>query len=151
MKNRSIVVAGNGYSLSQIVPGSILADDYIIRVNNFFFEPRYFLGTRVDLAFMGGDPRVSRFMFETLYRCRNNYDLRHWSSHNPQVTKAGHRRFPKIFKPMKYRDQNIQNEVLRLTDKYGKQPTTGIYAILMAHALGAENIILAGYDFYRSS
>lgn len=148
LRDRPVVVAGNGASLARIPLGVIQRDDFIIRTNNFFFEPRFYLGQRVDLAFMGGDPRVAPFMFETLYRCRDDYDLRGWSSHNPPVIRAGMRRFGSQFQAMCYRDAVIERDVHALIARTGRHPTTGVYAVLMAHGLGAEQIILAGMDFY---
>ncbi|EBA14557.1 hypothetical protein RSK20926_01142 [Roseobacter sp. SK209-2-6] len=151
LEGRTAVVAGNGASITELEPGRILADDFIIRVNNFFFEPAFYLGQRVDLAFMAGDPRVAPFMFETLYRCRQDYQIAGWSSHNPRVVRAGQRRFGALYQPMQYRDDSLRSEVQRLIVKYQRQPTSGIYAVLMAHALGAEKIILAGLDFYTGA
>lgn len=145
---QTAVVVGNGASITELEPGRILADDFIIRTNNFFFEPEFFLGKRVDLAFMAGDPRVAPFMLETLYHCRDDYDLRAWCSHNPKVIHAGKRRFPDGFQPMRYRDDEIEAKVAQLTAQYDREPTTGVNAVLMAHALGAQKIILAGLDFY---
>ncbi|WP_254868554.1 hypothetical protein [Phaeobacter sp. HF9A] len=87
-------------------------------------------------------------MFETLYRCRNDYDLRGWSSHNPQVIRAGRRRFAQSFQPMRYRDKMVEQAVRQLIVRHGRHPTTGIYAVLMAHGMGAEQILLPGMDFY---
>ena len=150
MGSGTYVVAGNGHSVSGIADGRILADDFIIRTNNFFFEPSFFLGRRVDLAFMGGDPRVAPFMFETLYRCRSDYQLTAWSSHNPKVARAGRRRFGALFQPMVFKTAAVEQRVRELCAHYGKTPTTGIYAVLMAHALGAKTIILAGIDLYET-
>jgi hypothetical protein len=148
LRDRPVVVAGNGASIADLEPGRILRDDFIIRTNNFFFEPDFYLGRRVDLAFMAGDPRVAPFMFETLYRCRADYELVGWTSHNPRVVRAGQRRFGALYQPMRYRDAHIETEVQRLIARHQRHPTTGIYALLMAHAMGAEEIILAGLDFY---
>ena len=93
LADRTVVVAGNGCSVEAIPDGVLLADDFVIRTNNFFFERRFHLGRRVDLALMGGDPRVAPFMFETLYRCRADYDIRAITSVNSRVAKAGQRRF----------------------------------------------------------
>ncbi|MVO18516.1 hypothetical protein [Parasedimentitalea huanghaiensis] len=150
MMDRRVVVAGNGPSIASLEPGCIQADDFIIRINNFFFEPRFFLGQRVDLAFMAGDPRVAPFMFETLHQCRADYDLRAWSSHNPRVVRAGQRRFGALYQPMRYRDSEIEAEVKTLIARYNRSPTTGVYAVLMAHAIGAQEIIMAGLDLYST-
>lgn len=151
LAGRPVVVAGNGTSITDLEPGRIQADDFIIRVNNFFFEPAFFLGRRVDLAFMAGDPRVAPFMFETLHRCRKDYNLNSWTSHNPKVVRAGQRHFGALYQPMRYRDKEIEAKVQSLIARYQRHPTTGIYAVLMAHAMGAEQIILAGLDFYTGT
>ena len=151
LRDRPVVVAGNGASIADLEPGRIRPDDFIIRTNNFFFEPDFDLGRRVDLAFMAGDPRVAPFMFETLYRCRQDYELGGWTSHNPRVVRAGQRRFGALYQPMRYRDAHIEAEVQRLIARYQRHPTTGLYALLMAHAMGAEEIILAGFDFYTGN
>lgn len=148
MSSRPVIVAGNGMSLTRIAPGRVLETDFIIRTNNFFFETQYYLGRRVDLAMMGGDPRVAPFMFETLWQCRKDYDLQGWSSFNPKVVPAGNRRFSTLFQPMRYRDAHVERAVEALCAKYGKVPMTGTYALLMAHGMGAEQVILAGVDLY---
>ncbi|HGG05255.1 MAG TPA: hypothetical protein ENK28_07335 [Aliiroseovarius sp.] len=149
--NHVAVVAGNGPSLANMSAGRILAEDFIIRTNNFFFEPQFFLGRRVDLAFMGGDARVAPFMFETLFQCRQHYGLEAWASHNPEVAAAGLRRFPGGFQPMKYRTPRVQADIAALAERFGKMPTTGVQALIHAHGLGGRTIILAGFDFYQET
>ena len=148
MTTRPFVVAGNGPSITEIPAGMIQPDDFIIRVNNFFFEPKFYVGDRVDLAFMAGDPRVAPFMFETLHRCRQDYDLQAWTSHNPKVVRAGQRRFGASYQPMRYRDAATEAAVAALIAQFGRHPTSGVYAVLAAHALGAKDVILVGVDFY---
>lgn len=158
------VVAGNGTSLAHPDPGCILASDFMVRTNNFFFEPHSFLGPRVDLAVMGGDPRVAPFMFETLWRCRGTYDLRAWTSHNRSVIHAGQRRFGALFQPLQFGDDTLEAGVGALIAKYGCKPMTGTYATLAAHghrrATAPQDardkhdkrgqIILTGMDFYST-
>lgn len=148
MNTRRFVIAGNGPSIAQLPPGVLHEDDFIIRVNNFFFEPLYYLGRRVDLAYMAGDPRVAPFMFETLHQWRADYDLRALSSHNPKVWRAGQRRFADLLQPMRYRDAQLEADVQQLITQSGRHPTSGIYAILLAHAMGASEILMLGFDFY---
>ncbi len=142
------IVAGNGLSLNKIEPGRVLSDDVFIRTNNFFFEPDYYLGRRIDYAFMGGDPRVSPFMFETLHQCREDYSLHKWTSHDARVIRAGQKRFAENFQPMAVLDPALRAEVDSLVQAHGKQPTTGAQAALFACAMGAKQIILAGFDLY---
>lgn len=157
MTRPTYVVAGNGTSVAQAPVGSILASDRIVRTNNFFFEPQSFLGKRVDLAVMGGDPRVAPFMFETLWQCRHTYDLRAWTSHNPAVIRAGRRRFGALFQPMHWGDAAFSAQVQALIAQYGCKPLTGTYGVLAAlghsAALGQDvpRIILTGMDFYATT
>ncbi|MEL7165874.1 MAG: alpha-2,3-sialyltransferase [Pseudomonadota bacterium] len=146
----TVVVAGNGPSLARIAPGTVLASDRIIRTNSFFFEPRYFLGRRVDLAMMGGDPRVAPFVFETLWQCRGDYDLARWSSHDPSVVRAGHRRFGQRYVRMPALDTPLENRLPALSARFEADPTTGVRAALMAYGLGARQIIVTGVDLYTT-
>lgn len=148
MKGRIAVVGGNGPSLARIASGRVLSGDMVFRTNNFFFEPQYFLGRRVDMAVMAGDPRVAPFMFETLWRCRKDYELAAWTSHNPAVIRAGRRRFKSLFRPMNYRDAHIERAVRSLMARHDRKPMTGTYAVLMAHGMGVNRIVLAGFDMY---
>jgi hypothetical protein len=143
------VVAGNGASLMQEAGGRILASDRMVRTNNFFFEPQSYLGLRVDLAVMGGDPRVAPFMFETLWRCRGTYDVRAWTSHNPAVIRAGKRRFHATYQPLRTGLPDLDARVSALIARYDRKPMTGTYAVLAALGQGAERIILTGMDFYQ--
>ncbi len=148
--DQTAVVAGNGPSLCDIPAGVVLEDDVILRTNSFFFEPEFYLGRRVDLAVFGGDPRVAPFVFETLWRCREDYRIGGWSSPDPRVEKAGMRRFRALFHPMRLRDAAIGAEVAALCEKYGRVPTTGVQAVLLAHGLGAARIVIAGIDLYQT-
>ncbi len=148
LAGRTCVVAGNGHSLTTLAPGRVLATDAILRTNNFFFERAFYLGRRVDLAYIAGDPRVAPFMFETLHQCRDDYDIRAWTSHNPRVIRAGMRRFGDLYRPIRFRDAAIKAEVARLMERYQRKPMSGTYAVLAAHGMGAEHILLAGMDLY---
>lgn len=150
MTPETALVAGNAASVAALDMTRICADDYIVRINNFFFEPKFYLGQRVDCAFLAGDPRVAPFMLETLYQCLNHYDLRRWSSHNPQIIKVGQRRFGDLYQPMKFRDQHIEREVADLIASHQRHPTTGVYATLMVHGMGIPHIILAGINFHTA-
>lgn len=148
LEDRVCVVAGNGHSLASIAPGRILAGDATLRTNNFFFERDFYLGRRVDLAYIAGDPRVAPFMFETLHRCRHEYDIGGWTSHNPKVIKAGMRRFRDLYRPMCFRDAAVERGVAGLMARFQRKPMSGTYAVLAAHGLGARHILLAGMDLY---
>ena len=147
-EDRVCVVAGNGHSLGCIAPGRVLAGDAVLRTNNFFFEQEFHLGRRVDMAYIAGDPRVAPFMFETLHRCRDEYDIRGWTSHNPKVVKAGMRRFRDLYHPLRFRDAAVERGVEALMARYQRKPMSGTYAVLAAHGLGARHVLVAGMDLY---
>lgn len=149
-QDRSCVVAGNGRSLGSLAPGRVLAGDAVLRTNNFFFEKEFHLGRRVDLAYLAGDPRVAPFLFETLHRCREDYDIRGWTSHNPKVIKAGLRRFRDLYQPLRFRDASVERAVGALMARYQRKPMSGTYAVLAAHGLGAQHILVAGMDLFSS-
>ena len=149
--SRVTVVAGSGVSLAAIEPGRILADDRIMRVNNFFFEDRYYLGKRVDLAFVAGDPRVAPFVFATLDRARALYDVREWTAVPERVARAGRKLTALPERPMRHADALVTAEVERLQARYQTQPSGGLRAILLAHAMGARQVVLAGIDLYQGT
>lgn len=142
------VVAGNGPSLAKIVPNRILVGDTIVRTNNFFFEAQYFLGKTVDLAFVCGDPRISPFVFETLNRARAYYDVRQWSAPTCRVARIGRRRLNLPYQPLHHADDATTAKLADLQARYQVVPSTGIQALLLAQAMGARQIILAGIDLY---
>lgn len=144
------VVAGNGPSLAQIAPGRVTGADAILRTNSFFLEPAYYLGTRVDLAMIAGDPRVAPFIAETLRRHRHSYDLRHWSATNPAVGRKLTGRMLWPYQPMRYQSGQVAQAVARLCAQYQAQPTAGVQTMFLAHALGAGQILLAGIDLYAT-
>lgn len=142
------VVAGNGLSLTRIAPGRVLETDTFFRTNNFFFEDRYYLGKRVDLAFIGGDPRVAPFVFETLSRARQQYDIRRWSATTDRVARIGRKFLDLPHVGMRYADTATEDRVAALMDRYRATPSSGVRALLLAHAMGARRIVLAGIDLY---
>jgi len=145
------IVAGNGPSLALTDPTRIDPESTVIRVNNFFFEPRYYLGRRVDIVQVGGDRWIFPFYARTLMRaCREGmYDVAGWSTHQPHVEKRGKRLFRDWpFVQVTYRDKFVRRFVENLTTRFSRNPTTGILAVINAHGLGAERITLTGIDLY---
>ena len=151
-RTRRFVVAGSGPSLLTFDPRRVDRDATIIRVNNFFFEDVYRLGRRVDLVQVGGDRWVFPFYAATLRRliAEDVYDVRGWSSHQPQVIRRGLKSVVLPFVPIRYRDREAEVAIGALVERYGKIPTTGILAIINAHGLEAETITLVGIDLYAT-
>lgn len=150
--DRTVVVAGNGPSVADIAPGQILADDVIIRVNNFFFEPRTWLGKRVDLLVAGGDPRVAPFLMETLKSCLSDYQITAWTAFNPRVVTNGQKILPLSYRDFPvFADPAFARQAQDIMGRYERvKPLTGTYALLMAYAAGARRFVLTGMDLYSS-
>lgn len=146
------VVAGNGQSLSRIDPGRVLADDFVIRVNNFIFEDRRYLGARVDLALVSGDPRPAPFVFEAIARARDLYDIRAWAATTPQIARAGRARLGRhgiAQRPYQTGDGETRQMLERLQADHQVTPTSGVLALLLARAMGATTLLVAGIDLYQ--
>lgn len=144
---QTYVIAGNGPSLAQIDPGLVMIDDFIIRTNSFFLEPQYHLSNRVDLALIAGDPRVAPFVFATLKEVSDHYDIRNWSTVKERLIPTGRKFLPRGYLAQTL-DDDVRKRLEQLQAEYQAEPTAGIRAILMAHGLGAQSIILAGIDLY---
>jgi hypothetical protein len=142
------VVAGNGPSLAAIAPGRVLARDAILRTNSFFLEPRHYLGTRVDLAVLSGDPRVLPFVAETLRDQMRVYDLKAVVPKGDKAKAAAQRRISAPQVPLALADAATADELARLCAAYRAEPTAGVLTLLLAHALGARDILIAGIDLY---
>lgn len=149
--SQTYIVAGNGPSLAQIDPGLVLQEDFIIRTNSFFLEQQYYLGERVDLALIAGDPRVAPFVFATLRQICDHYDIRHWTTVKDRLVPTGEKFMPRCHIPLRHADEGVTTRLAQLQAEYQCEPTAGIRAILMAHGLGAKSIILAGIDLYAGT
>jgi len=144
-------VAGSGLSRAGVAPGRGRAADRILRTNNFGFEGEYYLGKRVDLAFIGGDPRVAPFVFETLSRAQSQYDLHAWSAPTDRVARIGRRFLALPYRPLRFGGPEVDAQVAALERRYQARPSTGVQALLFAHGMGARRIVLAGIDLYAGA
>ncbi|MCD7061402.1 alpha-2,3-sialyltransferase [Pelagibacterium xiamenense] len=150
--SKRFVVAGSGPSLLALDPARIDAESTIVRVNNFFFEETYHLGRRADLVQVGGDRWIFPFYAATLKKlvAEGTYSVGAWSCHQRHVIARGQRALDLPFMPLGYRDAAAEKAITGLIEAHDKTPTTGILAIINAHALGAETITLAGIDLYAA-
>ncbi|MDO5055388.1 MAG: alpha-2,3-sialyltransferase [Pasteurella oralis] len=158
---KSVVVAGNGASLTQ-VDYSLLPVNYdVFRCNQFYFEDHYFLGKKIKAAFF--TPGVLLEQYYTLYHLRKNneysVDKIILSSFNhPTVDLSKSENIKKLFIDVingyeeylsKLSDFDIY---LRYKELYESQRiTSGIYMCAVAIAMGYTDIYLTGIDFYESN
>ena len=103
------------------------------------------------MAYLAGDPRVAPFMFETMHRCRDDYEIGGWTSHNPKVVKAGMASVQGPVPTPTAFAMRPSREVARLSGKFQRKPMSGTYAVLAAHGLGAGHIVLAGIELYSGT
>lgn len=144
------VIGGSGPSLYQVDPRRVPAHATIIRINNFFLEPEYFLGRRVDCAYFSSDPRAARFYVATLKRvmARGEYDVRRTASHLPAAARLG---VPEPFDLVRPGDLGARRLLAELEREGGLRPTSGAMAMLHATDRGADRLVLAGMDFYAGA
>ena len=143
------VVLGNGPSAADILPGRIRADDGIVRVNSFFVEPVLFAGARVDLAFIGGDPRAAPFVAAGLSQARA-YQVGAWATDDPKVAQSCARRLAAPGLVLPALPVALAGDIDSLIAACRRLPTSGVRATLAAVALGAREILIAGLDLYAT-
>ena len=150
LERRTCLIVGNGPSCNECEMQRIPANSFVVRTNNFFFESNYNFGKIVHLLQIGGDRWIFPYYAKTLSAMliKNVYKVNSWSTHQPHIAKKGKKIIKSQHVPFAGNNHEIGAEVEKLSKKYRKQPTAGIYAILNAHALGASEIILAGFDLY---
>lgn len=144
-----VVIGGNGPSLARLAPDRVLAGDVIFRINSFFLETDYHLGRRVDLALIAGDPRVVPFVLETMRRAQGQYELRRWAATKPRVARIARGSLDLPEERLR-QTPAAAAELDRLMAEYQAEPTSGIQALFLAHAMGARRIGLAGIDLYAA-
>jgi hypothetical protein len=148
---RNVLVIGNGPSTADVDRRRIDLSDPIVRINNFFFETDYHFGSRVDLLQIGGDRWVFPFYGRTVRNIAGrSYHVGAWSCHQPHIAASARKLLPMPERPFAYRDDALRREVEALVQRHGKTPTTGVLALINAHALGAQSITLAGIDLYAA-
>jgi hypothetical protein len=143
-------VLGNGPSIAGLLPGRLRTDDAIVRVNSFYVEDRLHAGSRVDLAFIGGDPRAAPFVAAGLTRARS-YRVAAWATDDPRIARncAGLLAPPQCTLPALAPE--LERDITTLVATAGRRPTSGVRAVLAAVALGATDIVIAGLDLYATA
>ncbi len=156
IKNKSIVIAGNGPSLAQIDYRRLPADFDVFRCNQFYFEDKYFLGRKVTAAFLRPlNVKHQFFNFKTL-SSRGEYDIENiYSISDPRWEYEKNRSIGNDFPEIIHCDSYIQkmkefNQLHQFFALYYNQTFTSvIWMLVTALALGYRNIYLIGLDFYE--
>lgn len=141
------VIGASGPSLRRSSFSRIPEHAYIIRVNNFFLEREYHIGSKVDCVYFSGDRRALRFYAATLRKIvrLGIYQVGAFASHHPEAISYN---MPAVVKRLDPRSSFLQ----RAGEKAGLdpnfQPTSGIMAAVYAHEIGYKRILFAGVDLY---
>ncbi len=157
MKNKPIVIAGNGPSLAQIDYRRLPADFDVFRCNQFYFEDKYFLGKKVTGAFLNPYPLAKQFYTYHLLQEKAEYDIQniYYVSHTLHDEYEKGRRLAEDFPSVKNCSQYLQalprfHAYERFLGFYHqKKFTSVIWMLITALAQGYKQIYLVGLDFYQ--
>lgn len=154
MNEKSIIIAGNGPSLAMIDYRRIPPNIEIFRVNNFYFEDKYYLGKQVDYYLVGIMLLPQQF-YNAQYLIKNKeYDIKniYINNHNEDFFES--QNISNFFPTVQSLNPLIA-KIPKIVEFFGyneyyfnKLPTAGTLAIATAIALGYKTIYLTGIDFY---
>lgn len=131
----------------------------LFRVNQFYFEPKYFLGKRVDYAFLTPHYLLENHFTHSFLKFRGEYEItrtiavtlgfeaadRFYNEHRHCFAyildgKEFLQKLEAFFAFMQFNELH-----------YNARPTSGIYMCAVAVALGFREIYIAGIDLYQST
>lgn len=158
MSTQSVVIAGNGPSLTAIDYRRLPEQFDVFRCNQFYFEDAHYLGQNVKAVFFNSSVFFEQFYTAMLLSERNEYRFEKiiLSDYgNPLVTRdtpTVEAVLPQITNGYKAYLSKLEafDNYLRFNELYRSQrPTAGVYMVAVAAAMGYKDIYLAGIDFYR--
>lgn len=151
MQNTPIIVAGAGPSLAKIDYYRVPHDIKILRVNDFYFEEKYYLGKNVDFYNTFGGPNAKNItsQYYTLYNLKRNkeyyFDAIYYSTMHDKME-------PLSYLPDSWPLIMENKDLLMLTTFYKNYHNvwlnTGITSLFLAYTLGFRKIYMTGFDFY---
>lgn len=163
------LIAGNAPSLAKINYSRLpvckanqnstkdfFQDFAIFRTNQFYCEAKYFLGKRVDYAFLTPQYMLENHFTHSFLKFRGEYEI----SHSVAVT-LGFKAMDRFYDEHKHCFSYILDgkEFVQKLEQffafmqfnelhYHARPTSGIYMCAVAVALGFKEIYIAGIDLY---
>ncbi|GJJ80459.1 alpha-2,3-sialyltransferase [Pasteurella canis] len=154
----SVVIAGNGKSLSKI-EYSVLPERYdVFRCNQFYFEDKYYLGKNIKAVFFTIGVILEQYY--TLYHLVQNEEYMYeniiLSSFNTNEFEfSENKKLMNVFIGVTNGYEEYLSKLEKF-DKYlrfreifeGKRITSGVYMAAVAVAAGYKDIYLVGIDFY---
>ena len=151
-KISKIIIGGSGPSLAKIDYTRLPKDAQIWRINEFFKEPEYFLGRRVDGIFNGGDPKRIIDRYHTFHKLSESgaYDIDFGMIFADKLFSELPDLFKDQFGSIKELDElgNIGLwPIIKYNDLFfDRHPFSGVCAIIYAMLCGFDEIYIAGID-----
>lgn len=149
--HRPVIIAGNGPSLTGIDRRRIPENPVILRINNFFFEERYFLGRRADIVYVAGPGSVLDAYIKTLLYVveTGQYDTGVYLGRANRISSITDKYFPLVDANSCFTRNSIIHEFMSgIDNRPNTDPTSGMLALLSVISLGFRDIYLTGIDFY---
>ncbi len=150
-KTRRVVITGSGPSLAKISYDRFPNGAQIWRTNDFFKEPEFFVGQRVDAVFNGGtipdiQVRIRRIIelnqngtyavnLDNLYADKKVDSFETVKQHFEYIECLGQKHAPELVSFIKYNDKMLDAHLF-----------SGVAAIVVAILSGFDEIYLAGID-----
>lgn len=151
LDEKSIIIAGNGPSLAFIDYRRYPYSAKVFRLNNFFFEDKYYVGKDVDyymcdLGYLEG-------MYFNLYNLNENGEYNIKDIYITNLTKEIQNEYPLANDAMEVVFKEKKFEVLyKFYMKYYQiMPSGGLFAIFLSIVLGYKKIFLIGIDMYSTN
>lgn len=150
-EEKSIIIAGNGPSLAYIDYRRMPKNAKILRLNNFFFEDKYYLGQNVDYYLT--DVGYLEGMYFNLHNLneRRQYNIK--DIYITNLTPDLQEEYPLVNDAMSIVFQNKKFKAFfKFYMKYYEiMPSGGIFSIILAIILGYKNIYVIGLDMYENN
>ena len=149
--HRPIIIAGNGPSLKGIDYGRFPKNALVLRINNFYFEDRYYLGKHADMIYVAGQTNVVKDSVNTLLNTlmRGEYTSDIYLARTDNIFQINESYLPFVdVKKAFAANKRVRDYLAWRHMPPGILPTSGMLALLSAISFGFRDIYLAGIDFY---
>jgi len=149
--HRPIIIAGNGPSLKSIDYSRVPKNAIVLRINNFYFEDKYYLGNHADIIYIAGNTNVVKDSVNTLLNSlmRGEYTSHIYMARTSNIFDINPDYLPMVdVKKAFASNKKIRDYLAWRHMPPGVLPTSGMLALLSAIAFGFKDIYLAGIDFY---
>lgn len=161
-RTRPVLIVGNGPSLASIDYSRYPHNPLVVRLNNFFFEDKYYVGKNVDFLLCATHHKrrllayyvtLQKIIIQGDYTFSDEacigtpYKLESYKNHNPYYPIVN---LQELFFLVPYVCA-IHSSLYVRDFVYATHPTTGMSALMAMVLLGFSTIYIAGIDFYSEN